>query len=167
MQNVKGTKRIAVAGFFAGILILGGCGQQPGAPPQMGPPEVAVVTIQPQRVLVTTELAGRTSPHRVAEVHEEGGVGDGGHHQRGVPEGDVEAEECAGSEGHDGRAAKPAAARVDHGGDHGEGEEEAPEGGSLWAEVGEAQADGSEADGDGAAEHHGGADPRWGGRGDG
>ena len=68
MQNVRGTKRIAVAGFFAGILILGGCGQQPGAPPQMGPPEVAVVTIQPQRVLVTTELAGRTSPHRVAEV---------------------------------------------------------------------------------------------------
>ena len=68
MQNVKGTKRIAVAGFLAGILILGGCGQQPGATPQMGPPEVAVVTIQTQRVLVTTELAGRTSPHRVAEV---------------------------------------------------------------------------------------------------
>ena len=68
MQNVKGTNRIAVAGFLAGILILGGCGQQPGATPQMGPPEVAVVTIQTERVLVTTELAGRTSPHRVAEV---------------------------------------------------------------------------------------------------
>ncbi len=68
MQNVKGTKRIAVAGFFAGMLILGGCGQQQGASPQGRAPEVAVVTIQPQRLLVTTELAGRTSPHRVAEV---------------------------------------------------------------------------------------------------
>lgn len=68
MQNVKRTKRIAVAGLLAGLLILGGCGQQKGAPPQGGPPEVAVATIQPQRLLVTTELAGRTSPHRVAEV---------------------------------------------------------------------------------------------------
>jgi len=68
MKNIKRTKRIAVAGFLAGLLILGGCGQQQGASPQRRAPEVAVVTIQPQRLLVTTELSGRTSPHRVAEV---------------------------------------------------------------------------------------------------
>ena len=40
-------KRIATGGVLAGILILGGCGQQTttGGPPQGGPPEVAVVTI--------------------------------------------------------------------------------------------------------------------------
>jgi membrane fusion protein (multidrug efflux system) len=56
--------------ILAGILILNGCGQQvgPGGPQGGSLPEVAVVTIQPQRLLVTTELTGRTSAHLVAEV---------------------------------------------------------------------------------------------------
>ena len=37
-------------------------------PPQPGIPEVAVFTIQPERITLTTELPGRTSAHYVAEV---------------------------------------------------------------------------------------------------
>lgn len=62
--------RIAAGGVFTGILILGACGQQTatGGPPQSGPPEVAVVTMQTQRLVITTELTGRTSAKRIAEV---------------------------------------------------------------------------------------------------
>jgi membrane fusion protein (multidrug efflux system) len=62
--------RIAAGGVLAGFLILGGCGQQTttGGAPQGGPPEVSVVTIQPKRLVITTELAGRTSANLVAEV---------------------------------------------------------------------------------------------------
>ena len=69
MQNYDRVKRIAVGFVLAGILILGGCGQNTtGGAPQGGPPEVAVVTIQPKRVVITTELSGRTSANLVAEV---------------------------------------------------------------------------------------------------
>ncbi len=63
-------KRIAAGGVLAGFLILAGCGQQTttGGAPQGGPPEVSVVTIQPKRLVITTELAGRTSANLVAEV---------------------------------------------------------------------------------------------------
>jgi membrane fusion protein (multidrug efflux system) len=62
--------RIAAGGVLTAILILGGCSQQPnkGGPPPGRTPEVAVVTIQPKRLLITTELAGRTSANRVAEL---------------------------------------------------------------------------------------------------
>jgi membrane fusion protein (multidrug efflux system) len=77
MQIYDRAKRIAAGGVLAGILILGGCGQQTttGGPPQVGPPEVAVVTIQPKRLVITTELAGRTSANLVAEVRPQvGGI---------------------------------------------------------------------------------------------
>ncbi len=77
MQIYDRAKRIITGGLLAGILILGGCGQQPvtGGPPQGGPPEVAVVTIQPKRLVITTELAGRTSANLVAEVRPQvGGI---------------------------------------------------------------------------------------------
>lgn len=65
-RNRVGTAAITL---FAGLLLLGGCGPQTGkGTPQSGPPEVAVVTIQPQRLTVTTELTGRTSARLVAEV---------------------------------------------------------------------------------------------------
>ena len=56
--------------ILAGYLVVAGCGKQnaAGAKAPMGPPEVGIVTIQPQRVALTTELAGRTSAHLVAEV---------------------------------------------------------------------------------------------------
>jgi membrane fusion protein (multidrug efflux system) len=58
---------MATVSIFTAGLILGGCGEQKiGGPPPM--PEVAVVTIQPKQVVITTELAGRTSANLVAEV---------------------------------------------------------------------------------------------------
>ena len=58
--------------IMTGLLLAGvmaGCGNNKAAkPPQAGPPEVGVVTVQPQRVALTTELPGRTSPHMIAEV---------------------------------------------------------------------------------------------------
>lgn len=53
--------------YFLGILLLAGCGRQgPPAPPPL--PEVATVTISTSRVVLTTELPGRTSAYRVAEI---------------------------------------------------------------------------------------------------
>jgi membrane fusion protein (multidrug efflux system) len=77
MQSYDRAKRFAAGGVLTGLLILGGCGQQTGTggPPQGGPTEVAVVTIQPKRLVITTELAGRTSANRVAEVRPQvGGI---------------------------------------------------------------------------------------------
>lgn len=57
----------ASAVALAAALVLAGCGKQP----QMGPPptpEVGVVTLKPQSVLMTTDLPGRTSAYRVADV---------------------------------------------------------------------------------------------------
>jgi len=65
-ESLRGTMALAA---LAGLLFLGGCdnghGQQAGSPPV---PEVATVTIEPQRVELTTELPGRTSPYLVAEI---------------------------------------------------------------------------------------------------
>ena len=60
-------KLIAVLMVLWGSLFLGGCdGQKQAAPPPI--PEVTVVTVQPQRIELTTELPGRTSPYLVAEI---------------------------------------------------------------------------------------------------
>ncbi len=46
-----------------------GCDRpQQAAPPPAAIPEVAFVTIQPQRVVLTTELPGRTSAHLMSEI---------------------------------------------------------------------------------------------------
>ncbi|MGD9644027.1 MAG: efflux RND transporter periplasmic adaptor subunit, partial [Elusimicrobiales bacterium] len=51
------------------------CGKKQPAMPQQGPPEVSVVTIQTQRVALTTELSGRTAPFLIAEVRPQvGGI---------------------------------------------------------------------------------------------
>ena len=69
MQIYEMAKQIVAGGLLAGIIILGACGQTTiSGPAQGGPPEVAVVTIQPQRLAVTTELSGRTAAHLIAEV---------------------------------------------------------------------------------------------------
>ena len=57
--------------WMAALLALVAAGCSSGAGPQAGPaavPEVAVITLQPQRVELTTELPGRTSPYLVAEI---------------------------------------------------------------------------------------------------
>jgi membrane fusion protein (multidrug efflux system) len=62
------TMLILVAG-----LILGGCAEKTSGPPPM--PEVAVVTIQPKPVVMTTELPGRTAAYLIAEVRPQvGGI---------------------------------------------------------------------------------------------
>lgn len=60
---------VVLIGVLAGFLITSGCERQSkNAAPQAGPPEVSVVTLQPERVTITTELSGRTSAYLIAEV---------------------------------------------------------------------------------------------------
>ncbi len=44
------------------------CGKGRSGPSQQGPVEVGTVTVNPEKVVLTTELPGRTSPYLVAEV---------------------------------------------------------------------------------------------------
>lgn len=44
------------------------CGKGRSGPPQQGPVEVGTVTVNPEKVVLTTELPGRTSPYLVAEI---------------------------------------------------------------------------------------------------
>ncbi len=68
-ENVheRTTWRVVVMALLSGLL-LGGCDrkQQSQTPPPV--PEVATVTVQPQQIVLTTELPGRTSAYRVAEI---------------------------------------------------------------------------------------------------
>jgi len=76
MQSMLNPRTILLAGLFSAILLTTGCNDKTaGAPPQFPPPEVSVLTIAPQRVVLTTELSGRITPHRVAEVRPQvGGI---------------------------------------------------------------------------------------------
>jgi membrane fusion protein, multidrug efflux system len=77
MQTMRKTRMIAITGLLLGGLLMTGCNRQKetGTPPQAPPPEVGVVSIEPQRVVLTTELSGRTAPHLVAEVRPQvGGI---------------------------------------------------------------------------------------------
>ncbi len=58
---------VVLMAMSAGLL-MGGCDDTGRAQPPPRVPEVAVVTIQPQKVVLTTELPGRTSAFRVAEI---------------------------------------------------------------------------------------------------
>jgi membrane fusion protein (multidrug efflux system) len=74
MKNNDRARLMAAAGVLAVGLILGGCGQKTTGTQSIAP-EVAVVTIQPKQVVITTELSGRTSPNLVAEVRPQvGGI---------------------------------------------------------------------------------------------
>src|SRR4030042_4756790 len=69
MKNIYRIKLIVAAGILVAGLMLTGCGKkQSGGPSLTGAPEVAVLTLQPEQVLLTTELPGRTSAHLVAEI---------------------------------------------------------------------------------------------------
>jgi len=70
MQSIHKFKMIsALAAIVAGMMLTG-CGAKTSAsaPPPSSPPEVSVIVMQPQRVALTTELPGRTSPYQIAEV---------------------------------------------------------------------------------------------------
>jgi len=69
MKKFIRIKLIAIVGILVGGLTLTGCGEkQSGGKFQTGTPEVAVVTVQTEQVTLTTELPGRTSSYRVAEI---------------------------------------------------------------------------------------------------
>ena len=74
MKKIYRIKLIATVGILLLSLLSGGCDRkQPAPPPAV--PEVAVVTVQPQRVVLTTELPGRISAHLVAEIRPQvGGI---------------------------------------------------------------------------------------------
>lgn len=56
-------------------LALAGCSDKAPPPAPRGPVEVGVITVQPERQSVTTELPGRTSAHLVAEIRPQvGGI---------------------------------------------------------------------------------------------
>jgi membrane fusion protein (multidrug efflux system) len=60
--------RFMVRLIVLSVLLLGGCDRQPQAAPPPPVPEVAVVTVRPQPITLTTELPGRTSSYRIAEI---------------------------------------------------------------------------------------------------
>jgi len=63
--------------IMVAALLSGGCGKKgpSGNPVQMPAPEVGVMTVKTERVALTTELPGRTSAYRVAEVRPQvGGI---------------------------------------------------------------------------------------------
>lgn len=76
-QTKDRARLIPIMLIFAVSLILTGCGKKnsaDGKAPAM-PPEVGVVAVQPQRVALATELAGRTSAFLIAEVRPQvGGI---------------------------------------------------------------------------------------------
>lgn len=64
---MRGGVFVGLAAFLMAAAVLSGCdnSEEQGGPP---PPEVGVVTVKPERLEVTTELSGRTSAYRVAEI---------------------------------------------------------------------------------------------------
>jgi len=67
MQVNERVRLIVVSMVLLCSLLLDGCERQaPSPPPPV--PEVATVTVQTQRAVLTNELPGRTSPYRVAEI---------------------------------------------------------------------------------------------------
>ncbi|MGV1100492.1 efflux RND transporter periplasmic adaptor subunit [Thiovibrio sp. JS02] len=78
MKNItQTTGMIVIAGVLACGLLAAGCGRDQGAKasPQGGPPEVAVVVVNTQRVPVSMELPGRVNAYLLAEVRPQvGGI---------------------------------------------------------------------------------------------
>jgi len=77
MKVGKRAKIIAIVCVFSGVIAVFGCGQRDAASitAQGAQPEVSVVTVQPERIFITTELVGRTSPKLVAEIRPQvGGI---------------------------------------------------------------------------------------------
>jgi membrane fusion protein (multidrug efflux system) len=67
-QNVRVQTRWSMVLFaLLGVLLMFGC-DRPQAPRPPSVPEVATVTMQPQQIVLTTELPGRTSAFRIAEI---------------------------------------------------------------------------------------------------
>ena len=73
MQLAENISELRIGGLimvalFAGLLIMSGCDRRPKSPPSSSAPEVATVTIKTESAVLTTELPGRISAYRVAEI---------------------------------------------------------------------------------------------------
>src|SRR5574340_2380 len=70
IQTRCGARTLMIVAILLSYLTLSGCGKQstPAGPAAGAPPEVGVEVVKPQRVALTTELSGRTSPYLIAEV---------------------------------------------------------------------------------------------------
>jgi membrane fusion protein (multidrug efflux system) len=67
MSFSKWSKHFSVTGLVLAGLLMSSCKSKVDSRPA-GPAEVATVTIRPERVVLTTELPGRTSSYLVAEI---------------------------------------------------------------------------------------------------
>jgi membrane fusion protein (multidrug efflux system) len=67
MPVIHFCKTLCPAGLILAGLLVSGCASKP-APPPAGPAEVATVTLRAERIVLTTELPGRTSAYLVAEI---------------------------------------------------------------------------------------------------
>jgi membrane fusion protein (multidrug efflux system) len=61
-------QRALLSAVTFAVLTLAGCGDNKGQAPQQGAPEVGVITLKPHLIVASTELTGRLSAVRVAEV---------------------------------------------------------------------------------------------------
>ncbi|MBW7983795.1 efflux RND transporter periplasmic adaptor subunit [Enterobacillus tribolii] len=69
MKKSRGLTPLAAVLMFSGsVLLLTGCNDEKAQQPQRAAPEVGVVTLKTAPLNVITELPGRTSPYRVAEI---------------------------------------------------------------------------------------------------
>ncbi|WP_075180499.1 efflux RND transporter periplasmic adaptor subunit [Pantoea sp. 1.19] len=68
MNKNRGLTPLAVVLMLSGSVVLTGCDDKPSQQGQQQAPEVGVVTLKTEPLQVTTELPGRTSSYRIAEV---------------------------------------------------------------------------------------------------
>ena len=75
MHSPNPSSLMAITLLLLTALTATGCNKKQPPMPPAGPPEVSVITIQPQRVVITSELSGRTSAHLTSEVRPQvGGI---------------------------------------------------------------------------------------------
>lgn len=75
MNKNRGLTPLAAVLMFSGSLLLTGCNDENEQKGQQSAPEVGVVTLKAEPLNVTTELPGRTSAYRIAEIRPQvGGI---------------------------------------------------------------------------------------------
>ena len=68
MRTKRDAATLTGALALAASLVLSACDQTPPPPPPKGAVPVGVVTVETQKISVTSELPGRTMPFKIAEV---------------------------------------------------------------------------------------------------
>ena len=74
-QTLSRFSVFVAATLVAGLSLTGCSKSKSAAPPPSGPPEVGIIVVKPEKVSLTTELSGRTTPQLIAEVRPQvGGI---------------------------------------------------------------------------------------------